>query len=552
MKKRIYFNFIGLILIFTLLLSVISSLIFWNATKARETAAVKENARMTADFLNLGFTGELFDYISGGNVLRMTVIKPDGTVILDNKTVAGTLENHGDRVEVISALKNGSGEAMRFSETLTTDSYYYAIRLNDGNVLRISKSMDGIFGVFMNILPAIAAAAVIVIVLAPFLARRLTLNIIRPLDGIDFESDNIAVYDELIPFARKIDSQKREISAQLKALQNRVDTIETITKNMKEGLILIDGSGTALSANGSASEIFGGDIITGKDILHVCRDIPFQKGVKDCLSGKNAEMTYERGGKIYSVYFSPVQSGEGAGGGIILLFDITEKHAAEKQRREFSANVSHELKTPLTAISALAEMITGGMAKESDIKAFSKKILEQTNRLINIIDDIIKLSEFDEGRAASEFSEFDLYALAGTVIESLREKADEKRVFVRVTGERLRIKANRRMIDELLYNLIDNAVKYNKENGAVTVAISEEDGFCVISVTDTGVGIPPEHQTRAFERFYRVDKSRSKKTGGTGLGLSIVKHIAEFHGGSASLESEEGMGTTVICRLKCV
>jgi len=275
-----------------------------------------------------------------------------------------------------------------------------------------------------------------------------------------------------------------------------------------------------------------------RNILHICRDMEFQQGVKSCLSGTNAELTFARGGRIYNVFFSP---------GVILFFDITEKYDLEQQRRAFSANVSHELKTPLTTISALSEMIENGMAKEEDIQDFAGKISSQAKRLLAIIEDIIRLSEFDEGKTAKEYSSFDLYDLVASVAETLQAQADKKHVSIEITGERFAITANRQMIDELLYNLIDNAIKYNREGGTVSVALDREDGMCKIAVSDTGIGIPPEHRGRVFERFYRVDKSRSKATGGTGLGLSIVKHIAEHHGGRVELESAEGVGTTVVC-----
>jgi len=273
----------------------------------------------------------------------------------------------------------------------------------------------------------------------------------------------------------------------------------------------------------------------------------FQQGVKECLSGGNADIVFEINKKTYNIYFSPVHEKNSTNGGVILFFDVTEKYKSEKQRREFSANVSHELKTPLTGITAYSEMIENGMAKDEDIKTFAGKISEQAKRLVGIINDIIKLSEFDEGKAEIGTESFELYALAEAVADSLRE--NDKGVGVSVTGERFDISANRRMIDELLYNLIDNGIKYNKDGGSVTVTLSREDGLCKIAVADTGIGIPKEHHPRIFERFYRVDKSRSKKTGGTGLGLSIVKHIAEHHGGRVELESTDGAGTTVTCRL---
>jgi len=532
-----------------MLLSASVSGVFYNATRNREIEAVKDRASLAADLLNQAVNAEGFsDYLNYGNdAARITIIAPDGAVLLDNKTDAGLLANHGDREEFRQALETGRGEAMRYSSTLGEETYYYAILLEDGNVLRVSKTMSRIAGVFLSVIPAIAAVTAVVLLIANTLARRLTRNIIDPLGSIDFDGDNSNVYDELLPYVKKIDQQKGELNEQFAMLKNRADTIEAITGNMKEGLILIDKAGVMLTVNQSASDIFREGDITGKNILHICRDVEFHAGIKKCLSGADNEIIYERADKIYSVYFSCVYNDGKINGGVIFLLDISEKHEAEKQRREFSANVSHELKTPLTTVLALSEMIENGMAQQGDIKAFAGKISVQAKRLVNIIEDIIKLSEFDEGEIIAEYTSFDLYELTESVIDVLRQKADEKRINVNVTGERFHITANRQMIDELLYNLIDNAIKYNKENGSVTVLLRRDNGLYKITVSDTGIGIPKEHQSRVFERFYRADKSRSKQTGGTGLGLSIVKHIAEYHGGRVAVSSDTGTGTAVEC-----
>jgi len=554
-KRRIYLNFLGLLLLCALLLSVSVSAIVFNVIKNQETAAVRDRAVLAADLLNMGIAltdSRFTDYSNyDADNARITIIAPDGTVLLDNKTTAANMENHGDREEFVEARQNGYGETTRYSRTFRTDTYYYAIRLDDGNVLRVSKTMSSIAGTSGAVIPAIIIITVLVMLAANIVARRLTKNILRPLDWIDLEGDveNAAVYDELIPYVKKIDQQKRQIASQMTALKNRADTIEVITGNMKEGLILIDNAGSVLHANNSAAVIFRDSDMASKNILHIYRDLEFQNGVKNCLSGVNAELTIRFGGRLYDVFFSPVRDGRKITGGAILFLDSTERHEAERQRREFSANVSHELKTPLTTVSGLAELIWNGMAKQEDIKGFAEKITAQVQRVVSIIEDIIRLSEFDEGKVSREYSEIDLRELADSVVESLREKAEEKHVVISVSGENVNLTANKRMIDELLYNLIDNAIKYNKENGSVKVTLSMEDRLCKIAVADTGIGIPEEHHNHVFERFYRVDKSRYKKTGGTGLGLSIVKHIAEHHYGCVELSSTEGTGTTVVCWL---
>ena len=407
---------------------------------------------------------------------------------------------------------------------------------------------DGLVSYLAIAVTATIAVILIALIFANYLARKLTENIIASLENMDLSRGSLGIYDELVPFAVSIEQQKQVIRDRVEELSSRTDSIETITGNMQEGLILIDGDGTILSANKSAHQIFG-ENIEHKNIIHICRDDDFHNVVEKCIEGESAEMQIQRDVKVYTVFLSPVFSNGNTRGAVILFHDATERHRAEKQRREFSANVSHELKTPLTTISALSEMIAQGMAKEDDIRAFAGRITEQSGRLLVLIDDIIRLSEFDEGRASREVTIFDLWELAETVINALRDNAGA--IEIMLTGERFDISANHRMIDELLYNLIDNGVKYNNENGKVTVELTRvENGLCKISVSDTGIGIHEEHHPHVFERFYRAEKSRSKKTGGTGLGLSIVKHITEYYNGSLELESAEGVGTTVTCYLR--
>ena len=547
MQKRIYRNFLIMILLCAILLSVSVSIIVNIAVRNNEIASVKDRANLVADILNNinEYAGISDFYCHELGSSRITIIAADGTVVLDNKATPASLDNHSDRPEFRQAIQTGRGESTRFSFTLLDETYYYAIRLDNGDVLRIAKTMHNIASVFISLLAPIIAVTVVVMLVASIFARRLTQKIIKPLNNIDFDGDNSNVYDELVPFVKKIDQQKSKIFGQIEMLQSRADTIEIIMDSMNEGLILIDKDGVLLSTNKSASDFISDRDMIGKKITHIIRDLEFLEGTKACLAGENAEMVFERGEKIYRVYFSPVSDYE-ITGGVILLHDISEKYEAEKQRKEFSANVSHELKTPLTTISATAEMIENGMAQDEDIKAFASKITIQAKRLINIIEDIIKLSEFDEGTINfDEYAEFDLYELAISVIEVLKHKADEKQVSIELIGEHFNIKANKQMIDELLFNLIDNAIKYNKDNGSVTVALCKDNGSYRISVSDTGIGIPEEHHNRVFERFYRVDKSRSKKTGGTGLGLSIVKHIVQYHNGKVEIKSKENVGTII-------
>ena len=579
MKKRIYVNFLGLLGALASLLAIAAVIITYGAVNDIESAAIKSQASAFADVFNMSAGAEKYaDYIGGdADSPRLTVISPEGTVLIDSRTDAGSLENHSDRAEVAAALKTGWGEATRYSSTVAARTYYCAVRLDDGNVLRVSKSIDSIRKSYPGLLIYFLLITALIFLIANYIANRLAANIVKPINRLRLDIDEAqgpaaggapanaqpadlqgryGVYEELAPFVRKIDKQKSEINDQIAKLNERAAAMEAITGNMQEGLIMVDKSGYVLSANSSAAKIFNVPEMAGMNILHVCRDTAFQQGLKSCLAGGPLEIAGAFGGRTYTVYFSPARGG-GANGGaatygaIILLFDVTERTIAERQRREFTANVSHELKTPLSTILALSDMIEIGMVKEADIKGFAEKIGIQVKRLINIINDIIRLSEFDEGAVAadSESERFDLFELAESVKAALSEKAEEKRVAVKVGGERYETCAGRRMIDELLFNLLDNAIKYNKPGGRAEIELGRENGLCKITVADTGVGIAEEHHSRVFERFYRVDKSRSKSIEGTGLGLSIVKHIAMHAGGKVALSSSEGVGTTVTCYL---
>jgi len=389
--------------------------------------------------------------------------------------------------------------------------------------------------------------ALLVLVFSICAAHFIAKKVIAPISVVDMSAPEIDTYDELAPFVREIMRQRQNAAKPPSLLENRAATIKAITGNMREGLILTDKDGRVLSANPSARDVFRQNGFAGKNLIEVCRDVGLLQNMKLCLEGQNTEMVFENGGETYSVSLSPVYEENTMSGAVILFLNVTEKFKAEQQRKEFSANVSHELKTPLTTISAITEMLDNDMVKDENKKEFISKIAVQTKRLISIVDDIIKLSEFDEGNIKGEFGIIDVKALADYVAASLMNKAKEKNVAVTVTGQNARVNANERMLDELLYNLTDNGIKYNNDGGSVTINIAVEEGFCMITVTDTGIGIPVLHQNRVFERFYTVDKSRSKKIGGTGLGLSIVKHVAEFHKGRVEIKSAENSGTSVVC-----
>lgn len=478
------------------------------------------------------------------NDMRITLIHPDGIVAFDNAVGTEGLANHSDREEVVEALETGWGESRRLSATLGQETYYYAVRLADGSLLRVAKTTSSIWGMFRGVLPAVICIIFIILVAGYLLAGNLTKRIVAPINNFDIKrlnTESTPPYDELVPFIRTIEQQRERIAAQFSDLQSRTDTISVIMDNMSEGIILINRQGLILSVNKSAAALFETDTpMDGKNILELIRDLELLEQVRAALSGKRSELSIRRSGKSYRVFFSPVTDR----GALILFLDITEKMAAEQMRREFSANVSHELKTPLTSIYGHAEMLYNGIVKESDHHGFFGKIKDEAARLITLIEDIILISELDENTGGETFEEVSLSAIAAEAAEALSLKASEHKVTVGISGDAA-MSAGRSMIYEMFYNLIDNAIKYNKSGGTVKVNVSQMRDTIEIAIADTGIGIPEDAQSRVFERFYRVDKSRSKKTGGTGLGLAIVKHIVLLHKGKLGLKSSEDQGTVV-------
>lgn len=526
MRKRI-FRFMSLII----LLSVFLLILFWG----------------------VGLHNEFRTQIRHGlENLRITLIEENGEVSFDNVAGQRPLDNHGNRPEVIEARQKGHGESERYSDTLSETTYYYAVKIPGDKILRLALTTRSLSALLGELVPMILLCVAIVLLIAFVSAKWLTEKIMAPIGSLNVDGANRDAYkdayDELLPFVRKIERQKEEISGHCADREDQANMTRAITESMKEGLVLVDAKGRVRSLNKSASGIFGVREVENKDVHYLHRNRDFLGAVRGCLAGGNAEMDLEKDGRIYAVYMHPVYSCGAVNGALILLLDRTEKRKAEEQRREFSANVSHELKTPLTAISALSEMMANDLLQPEDIKGFGQKIFGQVRRLIGIIDDIIRLSAFDEGKVDRTFASFDVRELARSVLVSLKEKADARRVTLELEGESLNMTGNERMIDELLYNLVDNAIKYNVDGGRVTVFLAERDGGPVISVKDTGIGIAGEHQSRIFERFYRVDQARSR-AGGAGLGLAIVKHAVEHHGGRIALESDE-KGTTITCCFK--
>ena len=548
MKKRIYACMLLLAVSGVLVASLANCYVFYSQVAYLARAEVRERVGVFEDSpYDAAVAAFPQANPATGDGLRVSVIAPDGTVKYDNTVLPETLSNHSDRDEIQKALESGTGESKRFSDTLREETYYYAVRLSDGSVLRAAKTTRSIFSMFGRALPVVLCIVLVTVVACNHVAGKLTNSIVEPINSAQPDTIMTPPYDELAPFVRAIARQRERIVEQLEDLRKKTDTIGAIMDNMKEGVILVDGRGIIMSANKSVRGIFDADApaanvpMEGKNILELLRDVDLLKNMRNALSGRSCEMDMERSGQTYRVYFSSVASV----GVIILFLNTTERVNTEKMRREFSANVSHELKTPLTSISGYAEMLVNGMAKESERMSFAGKIKDEVARMITLVEDVMMLSEIDEGRSPRAVEDVDMAAVAGEAADALALKARENDISVKVTGKDIFLKANRAMIYEMFHNLIDNAVKYNKPGGSVEVSVADDGGHIVISVSDTGIGIPEEARGSVFERFYRVDKSRSRKTGGTGLGLAIVKHIAMASGAKIALESRLGEGTTV-------
>ena len=483
---------------------------------------------------------------------RITLINEKGEVLYDNKAAADEMENHLSREEIKEALSTGTGYSVRHSETLGINSCYYAVKLKNGNILRVADEALTVGAVTLRLLPPIAAIALLAFVLALVLASAISKRILKPINQIDLDGPlKDTAYEELTPFISKISAQQRKINYQIAELKSRRREFEIIAENMSEGLLLSDTKGHILTHNSSIRRFFGvTDDINRQNILTVNRSEVFREVFGNIKESRHYESTVTLGGRCCQVTANPVFDGENTPcGAVILVIDVTEKEKREKLRREFTANVSHELKTPLTSILGISDMLKNGIVAPDDIKGFGADINKEAERLLNLVNDIIKLSELDEG-AVGESEKVDLYKTANEVVNSLAKIAEQRGVTLTVTGESAEITAEEALVFEMIYNLCDNAVKYNKEKGLVTVNVGNNEGAPFVSVKDTGLGIAPEHIERVFERFYRVDKGRSKQSGGTGLGLSIVKHIAASFGGKIALKSTLGEGTEIIVTFK--
>ncbi len=510
----------------------------------------QENQLKTqTDLAAQGIEHEGSSYFDGldSEELRITWIDKKGKVLFDNKTDASSMENHLEREEVRQAVENGYGKSSRYSETLTEKSLYSAKKLSDGSVLRLSVSQYSVLTLFLGMLRPVLIIALLAVVLALLLAYRLSKNIVTPLNKLNLDSPlSNKVYEELSPLLKRMDAQQKQLKHQSEELKRKREEFETATENMSEGLIILNEKGVILSLNRAAAKMLGlSEDSVGKDIFSEKTSVDLKEPTQTALSGKNTEEVFALKDGNFQLLANPVSTDGKVTGAALLVLDVTEKERAEQMRREFTANVSHELKTPLQTISGYAELLANGMVADKDKTAFSEKIYAEAQRMIRLIEDIIKLSNLDEGAVELTRETVDLYVTAENTVRSLLPAAKKANVTLSLNGENAEIYGIPQLLTAVVYNLCDNAIKYNKDGGTVFVNVKNNAENIVLSVRDTGIGIPKEQQERIFERFYRVDKSHSKEVGGTGLGLSIVKHAAKLHDAKITLESEVGKGTGI-------
>ena len=515
-------------------------------------SAMLDQMRTTASFVEQGVKEDGMKYLDemSSSQCRITWIEADGTVKFDNRSDPSTMENHADRAEVKEALENESGTSIRRSSTLSEHTLYYAKRMQDGTVLRLAMSQRSVLFLMGGMISPVVFIFLAACALAGVLSYRVSKKIVKPLGSIDLQHpEQVETYDELSPFLQRIAAQNREIRSQMEEIRKQQQEFSMITENMSEGLFVVDRNYQILSYNRSAVRIFGmAPESVPENLLAVNRSEGFRSVVDSALKGRHAQENLELDGRVYQIIASPVCQQEDAldlVGAVILTLDVTEKEAQEQYRREFTANVSHELKTPLTSISGIAEIIRNGIVRPEDIPHFAGKIYDESQRLITLIGDIIKLSRLDENQVPMERESVDLLETARDVVQQLASVARKNGVTLVTNGSHGVVNGVRQVLGEMVYNLCENAVKYNRPGGRVWVDVRQAADHVELCVKDTGIGIPAAEQGRIFERFYRVDKSHSKAVGGTGLGLSIVKHGAALHHAAIHVDSEPGEGTAI-------
>ena len=547
MKKRVFWNIF--------LSSLIAALLFGGAVlfaqyRAFEALVVSELIT-ECDYAQSGLLSAAdekayLERLSSRN--RLTLIATDGTVLFDSASDVTRMDNHADRPEISDAKISGSGTSSRYSSTQLLKNYYYARLLPDGRVLRVASSQSSVLGMLNGMLPAMIGVLLLILIISVFFARFSAKIIIRPINALDLENPlSNATYDELAPLLTGMERQRRENISRMEALSEKQREFTAVTENMREGFILLDASDRILAINGSASKIFGAEpsYVIGAHVLMLNRSVALQQAMEQSKKDGSGQATLIRGAYTYQVLASQVKDNLSPAGTVILILDISDRVAAEQMRREFSANVSHELKTPLTSILGYAEIMRDGVAKAEDTRRFAGKIFSEASQLMSLIDDIIRLSQLDEKTSLPEMTPIDLKEICEDVCQRLQPQAEKAGVSLNVNCASATVRGIQKILEEIVLNLVDNAIKYNTSNGSVGVTLRRNDQTVELSVSDTGIGIPEEHLSRVFERFYRVDRSRNKQIGGTGLGLSIVKHSAETLGAAVQLESRLGIGSTI-------
>ena len=547
MAKKIY----QAICLVAALVLVLSSAVLTAVLYSHFTEQTQRELQVEAVYIahGLDLQGESYLDTLGDRTRRITHIAADGTVLFDNEADVASMENHLDREEVRQALETGTGTGSRTSRTLAQDTFYYAKRLPDGSVLRLAATQRSVWVLLVSVLQPVAVVILLVLILGAVLAHQVSARIVAPINSLDLEHpEQNQVYEEVSPLLSSIARLRRTIDRQLAEARQKQQEFRLITEHMSEGLLVIDGQTNLLSCNGAALALLHGE--AGPEpvsVLALNRSEAFRTAVRESLEGRHGEGQLEVGGRTLQLMANPVRQGEEVTGAVLLVVDITERAQREALRREFSANVSHELKTPLTSISGFAELLKSGVVAKEDVRDFASSIYDEAQRLIRLVEDIIRLSALDETDLPGEMAPVDLYQLAQQQVRRLETEAEKRQVEVSVLGGSAVVTGNASVLGEMIYNLCDNAIKYNHPGGTVDVAVMTGEETKLL-VRDTGIGIPRESQNRVFERFYRVDKSHSKDVGGTGLGLSIVKHGAQLHNAKVTLESTEGKGTTVTVR----
>lgn len=545
MTKKIFkSNILVAVVVLIFGIACVMAILYQHFGKQIDTELKKE-----ATYLAYGVEQNGVDYLNQIKEKddRITYIAEDGTVLYDNQADASSMENHSDRKEVQEALKSGSGRAERDSKTLSQKTIYYALRLSDNTVLRVSSTRYSVWVLLMEMVPPMIGIAVVMLILAGLVSMHMANKIVEPINNVDLEHpEETQIYEEVGPLLSKIYKQNGQIRSQLEAARRNQEEFTIITENMQEGLLVIDSYTMILSGNSSAWKMFQMQKPKiGECVYLLNRGEEFRFMIEQVLRGEHGSIRLRLGGEVVQMIANPVTREQRVVGAVLLLINETEKVEREQLRREFSANVSHELMTPLTAVSGFAEIIRNGMVRQEDVQKFAGRIYDEAQRLIALIEDTIRVSQLDEGETSYDWEELDVCQIVRDVCGRLKEIADKKNVHFYIDGDKTMLYSVRPILDEIIYNLCDNGIKYNKEDGTVSIHLRDLGKQVEIRVKDNGIGIPAEDQKRVFERFYRVDKSHSKEIGGTGLGLSIVKHGVGFLGGTLDLVSEIGRGTEI-------